>query len=74
MTLDIARQAHPDFGFAVYAYQPRGDVTIEVHTPDGSIFTATGPSEAVAIAELFPSLQLEDTRDERTLPEPDIFG
>jgi hypothetical protein len=49
-------------GLALYAYEPGGDVTLEVHTPDGQTFPFTGPTEAAVLARAFPSLT--------TPPEP----
>ena len=54
MTLDSLRQRLPEFGFAVYAFDPTGPVTVEVHAPDGSVFTRTGDTEDEAWAGLFP--------------------
>lgn len=54
MTLDELRAANPELAFAVYALEPGGPVTFEVHTPDGSFYTFLGESEAAAIAKAFP--------------------
>lgn len=53
-SLDEARAANPDLGFALYAYDPDAPVTLEVHTPDGQVFTWTGPSEANVLSQAFP--------------------
>lgn len=53
MTFDDARDRHPTFGFAAYAYEAGGPVMLEVHTP-GGIFTFTRPTLAEAVAAAFP--------------------
>jgi hypothetical protein len=60
MTLDELRVEHPELGFALYAYSPGEDVILEVHTPDGGVFSFTGPTEAEAIAAAFPEIVMED--------------
>ncbi|MGF7008137.1 hypothetical protein [Aminobacter sp. BE322] len=67
-SLDELRAAYPHLGFAVYALEPGGTVTLEVHTPDGQLFTWSAPTVDAAIARAFPPETLE--------PEPappDIF-
>ena len=64
MSLDKARAAFPLLGLALYAYEPRGPVTLEVHTADGQTFSFIGPSEVAVIARAFPSLA-------EAVPEPD---
>ena len=66
MTLDDLRAAHPDLGFALYAYDPRGPVTLEVHAAEG-VFSFIGSTEAAAIAAAFPQATEEP-------PHEDIFG
>ena len=53
-SLDELRAAHPLLGFALYAYEPAGPVTLEIHAPDGGVFTFTGPTAAAAVAAAFP--------------------
>lgn len=57
MTLDDARRAFPKLGLAIYALDPGGPMTLEVHTVDGQVFTFDGPTEADLVARAFPSLQ-----------------
>jgi hypothetical protein len=53
MTLDEIRAAHPDLAFALYAYEPGGEVTFEVmHGTE--IFAFTGPTAQAAIDAAFP--------------------
>ncbi|QIG74354.1 hypothetical protein EVC08_042 [Rhizobium phage RHph_N65] len=53
-SLDDARAANPDIGFALYAYQPGEALTLEIHTPDGQVFSWTGASEADVLSQAFP--------------------
>ena len=64
MTLDDARAALPHLGFAVYAMEPGGPVTLEIHAPDGTIFTFSAATEAEALALAFPEMA--------TPPEPEL--
>jgi len=54
MTLDELRANQPELGFAVYALEPGGPVTFEVHTPDAQVFAFTGQTAQEAIDEAFP--------------------
>lgn len=54
MTLDDARQKHPSLGLALYAFEPGSDVTLEVMSPDGTIFTFKGPTERAVLDAAFP--------------------
>lgn len=54
MTLDEARAAFPALGFSVYALEPGAPVTMEVLTPDGEVFTFTGPTEQAVLDAAFP--------------------
>lgn len=65
MTLDDLRVAQPELGFAVYAYDPRGAVTLEVLAPTGETFTFKATTEAAAIEKAFPPPPPE--------PETNIF-
>jgi len=62
MTFDEARQARPTFGFAVYAYEPGGPITLEVHTPVDGLFTFEGPTLQAALDRAFPP----------PLPQPEV--
>lgn len=53
-SLDDLRAEHPALGFAVYAYEPRGPVVLEIHAPDGALYTFPGPTLEAAIAAAFP--------------------
>lgn len=67
-SLDDARAANPDLGFAIYAYGPGEPVTLEILTPDAQVFTFTGTSEADVLAKAFPP-----EAETPTEPEPNIF-
>lgn len=54
MTLDDLRTAHPSLAFAIYAMTPGEDVVLEVHAPDGNVFTFTAATEQAAIDLAFP--------------------
>jgi hypothetical protein len=54
LTLDHLRAAMPDLGFALYAYDPEGPVTLEVHATDG-VFTVTAETEAAVVALVLPT-------------------
>jgi hypothetical protein len=53
LTLDHLRAALPNLGFALYAYDPEGPVTLEVHADDG-VFSVVAESEAAAVALVMP--------------------
>lgn len=53
MTLDELREVRPDLGLAVYAFEPGGDVTLEIHF-EGEIFPFQAPTVAGAIEAAFP--------------------
>jgi len=54
VTLDDARAAYPHLGFCVYAMEPGEKLTLEIHAPDGTIFTFYGATETAALALAFP--------------------
>ncbi len=58
MTLDDARMIRRHLGYALYAYDPAGPVTLEVHTPIGEVFTFTAASESEAFSLAFPAPEL----------------
>lgn len=86
MTLDEIRQQFPDNGFALYAYTPGGDITAEMHWPDGSVLTAQGHDEDEALRNLIglpseprqqehnPQSSINEATDDNELPAPDVFG
>ena len=51
--IDYLRARFPHLGFSVYALTPGGDVTVEVLTPDGTMFTKQAPTEREAMILLF---------------------
>lgn len=54
MTFDEARAAYPALAMAIYALDPGAAVTLEIHSPDGEVFTFTGPTEQAALDAAFP--------------------
>ena len=79
MTLDDIRRAYPQLGLALYAYDPAGVVTLELHAPDGNVLTYHASSSEEVFARVFPELlsapetigaETENDADE----EPDIFS
>lgn len=80
MTIDTLRLRYPGFGFAVYAFEAAGPVTVEAHTPTGEIFTGKAMNETEAWGQLFPDLHHDEqpTHQEEVADEPppedDIFG
>ena len=55
-SLDDIRAAFPRLGLAVYAFDPGGPVTLEVHAADGQVFPFEGATFAAVAARAFPSL------------------
>lgn len=53
MNFDELRDAYPELGFALYAIEPRGVVTLEVHE-DGQVFSFIGATAQEAIDTAFP--------------------
>lgn len=74
MTLDDIRAAQPALGFALYALEPGGTVTLEVMTPDGQIFRFDGPSEAAVLAVAFPPAEADAPEHPEPSVETDIFS
>lgn len=69
MTLDDARKLRRYLGFALYAYDANGPVTLEVHTPIGEVYTFIAASEAEAFNLAFPApelSQMESNTDSKT--------
>jgi hypothetical protein len=57
VTLDDARKAYPRLGLALYALEPGGPVTLEVHDgATGGLFTFTRKTEAAALEQAFPEI------------------
>lgn len=51
---DTLRAKYPHLGFAAYALEPGGPVTLECLTKEGRSFQFTGSSLGLAIAKGFP--------------------
>lgn len=61
--IDLARQTYPAIGLAVYAYTPGGPVTLEIHTPDGKIYSISEPTQEACMQRAFPELFPEANED-----------
>jgi len=75
-SLDDARAAFPRLGLAIYAYEPGGPLTLEVHAADGQTFSFIGPTEAAVILRAFPSLSAPPAPEpdpEPDQPQPNVF-
>lgn len=57
MTFDELRAAHPELGLAVYAYEPGGVVTLEIHDGSG-VYAFSGATLQEAIEKAFPPAKL----------------
>lgn len=68
--LDALRKTHPDLGFAVYAIEASGPVTLEVYTPDGQVFQFKGVSEEAVLEQAFPALAPEQITTEAAITAP----
>jgi hypothetical protein len=67
---DEIRAANPELGFGLYALTPKGDVTLEIYTPDEQTFSFAGPDLETVLMLAFPP----DARVEpEQLPTPSIF-
>lgn len=75
MTLDDLRDRFPLIGFAVYALEPRGAVTVEIHKPDGSYGSVQAWTVADAVAAAGQALGLveEPAPAAEAEPEENIF-
>lgn len=77
MTFDELRARLPDFGLALYAYEPGGPVTLEIVAPGEQPFSFEGGSEAAVIERAAAGLAPSDTAPPVSVvaDEPaDIFG
>jgi hypothetical protein len=63
MDLDALRAKYPHLGFAVYAYDPKGPVTLECITAEGKTFQFQGPTLAEAIAIGFAETDIPVSAD-----------
>ena len=66
MTFDEMREAHPQLRFAVYAFEPGDEVTLEVVHED-KIFSFVAPTAQAAIDLAFPPEPVAPA------PTPNVF-
>lgn len=68
-SIDAIRAAYPHLRVALYAYEPRGAVTLELMAPDDQTFTFTAPTAHGAAVLACPELFV--LAAEPASPEPD---
>lgn len=73
-TLDTLRARLPGCGFALYAYEPGGLITLEVITPEGETFSFVGATEAAAVARAMPAAAPAPDDLFDGLPAPPVGG
>lgn len=67
--IDHVRGMFPHLGIAVYAYDPKGPVTVEVFTPDGTTMKRQAPTEAEALIAIFgPDIFTQEEEPQDELP------
>jgi hypothetical protein len=72
MNLDDVRAKFPHLGVAVYAFEPKGPVTLECIAADGSIYKFEGATEHDAVMAGFGE-DLTATPAESPAPTSNIF-
>lgn len=55
-SIDAIRAAYPHLGVALYAYEPKGPVTLELLAPDGQTFPFAAPTAHEAAVKACPEL------------------
>ena len=73
MTIDEIRARYPHLGVAVYALEPNGVVTVEVHAPGGWVRSWRGQTAAEAIAQAFPP-EAVSPQPSPVEPEEDVLA
>ncbi len=68
MTLDEARRLYHHLGYAVYALEPGGPVTLELHAPNGQLFEFRAKTLDAALAKAFPP------EAEETVAPPEVIN
>lgn len=68
--LDELRTALPEFGFALYAIEPGGPVTLEVIDPTGTILTYRDATADAVLALAFPP---DDAPDDAPADDFDVM-
>ena len=71
--LDAIRAAYPEWGFALYAYDPGGEVTLELLAPSGDRFEFHALSVASVLRVAFPHFQPPPAAAPPA-QEEDVFG
>lgn len=68
-SIDVIRAAYPHLRVALYAYDPKGPVTLELMAPDDQTFTFTAATAHAAAVLACPELFV--LAAEPASPEPD---
>lgn len=71
--LDALRAKYPHLGFAVYAYDPLGPVTLECINVEGKSFKFEGPTLAAAIAAAFAEDVEPEPQSQPDTPDASVF-
>ena len=73
-SLDTLRSKYPNIGFALYAYEPKEPVILEVFNQAGT-FKFTGATEEEVVKEFLQLLDMKtEPEPDPAEPEFDIFG
>ncbi len=75
MIVDDLRRAYPHLGLSLYALEPTGAVTLEVHTPDGQYRSFVGATVQETLERAFPRYFEPETEMEQepATPPPNAF-
>jgi hypothetical protein len=68
--IDAIRAEYPHLRIALYAYEPGGDVTLEVLSSDDQQFTFIASTAEIAVRRAFP--ELFEAPVQPAAPTPDI--
>lgn len=70
---DAIRSQFPNLGFALYALEPQGLVTLEVIDEQGNVFSFKGVTAERVMATAFPPLPPPPQEPEAQEPATSIF-
>lgn len=68
MIIDELRRAYPHVGLSVYAIDPYGAVTLEVHTSDGAYRSFVGATVQETLERAFPLFFEQPIEHETDIP------
>lgn len=72
-SIDTIRAAYPHLGIALYAYEPRGPVTLELLAPDGQTFSFSAPTAEAAAVKACPELFTVEQPSAEPPPSPETL-